>query len=156
MNYAKILKKLITTGYESSDYIFNVLLHNVDKEVVKYCIDALINDGPAKVIHKNDVIWFDPKDNMYDLDEYIKFKDRMIDANLMNRQGHMKGKVLSDTNYRGECNPYAPEYKVEINVNSLTFNNENLYNDDIKNFNTKEIRVKRQNICGIVEPEDLV
>tara|TARA_A100001515_G_scaffold144746_2_gene149850 strand:- start:1861 stop:2313 length:453 start_codon:yes stop_codon:yes gene_type:complete len=150
MNLNNILKKLITTEDRKNlhDYVFNMLLHNTDTAVLEYCIHVICEDKKPMRIDIADDIWFDPKDNMYDLEDVLMYKDRLIDANLMSEEGLLKGKIISDTSYKEECNPYAAEYKVEFGMKKFKdIDNTNFY---------KEIRVKRQNIWGIVEPEDLV
>ena len=149
MNLNNILKRLITAEdrKELHEYVFNMLLHNTDTAVLEYCIHAITENKKPIRIDKGDDIWFNPIDNMYDLKDLYE-EDRLIDANLLNNLNKgtavpslLRGKIISDTNYQQGCNAYAAEYKVKAYISV----------DD-----SKEIRVKRENIWGIVEPEDLV
>ena len=142
MNLNNILKKLITTEdrKELHDYVFNMLLHNTDIAVLEYCIHAICEDKKPIRLDTNDIIWFNPVDNMYELEDILMDADKLVDANILNEDGLLKGRIISDTGYQERCNPYAAEYKVQAYIS-------------IKD--SKEIRVKRQNIWAIVEEDSV-
>jgi len=149
MNLNNILKRLITAEdrEELTEYVFNMLLHNTDIAVLEYCIHAICEDKKPIKLHKNDIIWFDPVDNMYDLEDILMDADKLVDANILNKDGLLKGRIISDTGYQERCNPYAAEYKVEFGLRKFKdIDNTNFY---------KETRVKRQNIWGIVEEDSV-
>ena len=147
MNLNNILKKLITTEDRKNlhDYVFNMLLHNTDQAVLEYCIHAICEDKKPIVLHTNDIIWFNPVDNMYELEDILMDADKLVDANLLNKDGLLKGRIISDTGYQERCNPYAAEYKVNAYI-GIKDNYEGKF---------KEIRIKRQNIWAIVEEDSV-
>ena len=138
MNLNNILKRLITAEdrKELHEYVFNMLLHNTDQAVLEYCIHAICEDKKPIALRRNDIIWFNPVDNMYELEDILMDADRLVDANILNKDGLLKGKIISDTGYQERCNPYAAEYKVHA-------------------YKKGEIRIKRQNIWGIVEEDSV-
>jgi hypothetical protein len=82
---------------------------------------------------------------MYELEDILVDADKLVDANLLNKDGLLKGRIISDTGYQERCNPYAAEYKVNAYI-GIKDNYEGKF---------KEIRIKRQNIWAIVEEDSV-
>ena len=98
-------------------------------------IDEIINELPSIEFKKGDIVWFNPKDNKYDLKDCYE-DDLMKDAKLMDENGFIKGTIINDTSYKDECNPYATEYKIKVQFDKTN----------------KEVRVRRSNILALWNP----
>ena len=119
------------------------LLTDEQKEAV---LDEMMNEREHIEFMKHDKIWFDPKDNKYELKDCYE-EDMMKDKKLMDEDGNIMGMIINDNNYYDKVNPYATQFVVNAWIG---------YNDD--GFaTTKEIRVKRSNIIRLWKPieEDL-
>ena len=116
-------------GHNTSHFILNMMISHLSDEQRGAILDEIVNERDHILFKKGDAIWFDPKDNRYELKDCYE-EDRMKDAKLMNEHGFIKGIIIDDTNYQDGCNPYATEYKIKVQ-------------------SIKEIRVKRSNIIGL-------
>jgi hypothetical protein len=144
MNIEKVTYKLVKDSIENgviSPFIIKMMISYLTDEQRGAVIDEIINELPSIEYKKADLIWFDPKDNKYDLKDLFE-EDIMKDKKLMNKQGYIKGTIIDDTNYQDGVNPYATEYKVNAWIG---YNNDGFAN-------TKEIRVKRSNIRTLWKP----
>jgi hypothetical protein len=144
MNIEKVTYKLVKDSIENgviSPFIMKMMISYLTDEQRGAVIDEIINELPSIEYKKADLIWFDPKDNKYDLKDLFE-EDIMKDKKLMNKQGYIKGTIIDDTNYQDGVNPYATEYKVNAWIG---YNNDGFAN-------TKEIRVKRSNIRTLWKP----
>jgi hypothetical protein len=135
----KIVRDSINNG-EMSDFILKMMISYLSDEQRSAIVDEVLNEQRSILFQKGDAIWFDPKDNMYDLKGIIE-ADKMIDALVMTKHGYILGTVVNDCSYKDECNPYATEYKILIDFSKWT-----------KVVENKEIRVKRCNIIKKWEP----
>jgi hypothetical protein len=140
MNIEKITYKIIKDSMDD-EFILKMMISYLTDEQRGAIMDEIVNEREHILFKKEMKIWFDPKDNKYDLKDLYE-EDIMKDKKLMNKQGYIKGTIIDDTNYQDGVNPYATEYKVNAWIG---------YNDD--GFaNVKEIRVKRSNIVGLWKP----
>ena len=105
-------------------------------------MDEIVNEREHILFKKGDIVWFDPKDNKYDLKDMYE-SDILKDSLRMTDQGHLKGTIVSDNSYTDECNPYATEYKITVDFHT---------SKDDETIPSKEIRVKRSNIIGLWKP----
>ena len=108
-------------------------------------MDEIVNEKEHIYFKKGDIVWFDPKDNKYDLKDMYP-NDIMKDALLMTNEGYVKGQIINDCNYKDECCPYATEYKIMVeSIPDYTMAG----GGKEKNIEPKEIRVKRSNIIKL-------
>ena len=136
----KILEMTLING-EMNPFIMKMMISYLTDEQRGAILDEIVNELPSIEFKKGDAIWFDSKDNKYDLKDLIQ-EDMMKDAKLMDEYGFIKGEIISDCSYRDECNPYATEYKVKVNFHALKGSKTT----------SKEIRVKRSNILALWKP----
>lgn len=138
MNIEKITYKIVKDtilectgklGHNTSHFILNMMISHLTDDQRGAILDEIVNERDHILFKKGDAIWFDPKDNRYELKDCYE-EDRMKDAKLMNEHGFIKGIIIDDTNYQDGCNPYATEYKIKVQ-------------------SIKELRVKRSNIIGL-------
>tara|TARA_Y100001963_G_C6682734_1_gene400644 strand:+ start:311 stop:751 length:441 start_codon:yes stop_codon:yes gene_type:complete len=144
MNIEKVTYKLVKDAIENgvvSPFIVKMMISYLTDEQRGTVIDEIINERTSIKFKKADLIWFDPKDNKYDLKDLVQ-EDMMKDAKLMDEHGYIKGRIISDCSYRDECNPYATEYKIHACLR-IKGNGDTQY---------KEVRVKRSNILGLWKP----
>ena len=139
MNINKITQKVIKDSL-TDEFIVAMLISYLSDDQKGAIMDEIVNEREHILFKKGDIVWFDPKDNKYDLKDCYE-EDIMKDKQLMNKQGYIKGIIINDTNYRDECDPYATEYKINAFIG---FDK----NDDKVKF-SPEIRVKRSNIMGL-------
>ena len=137
----KIVKDSIKEDNSCTDFILKMMLSYLTDEQRGAIMDEIVNEREHIQFKKEDAIWFDPKDNRYDLKDCYE-EDMMKDKKLMDEHGNIKGTIIDDCSYKDGVNPYATEYKVNAWIG---------YNDD--GFaKTKEIRVKRSNILTLWKP----
>ena len=134
----KIVKDSIQKDNSCTDFILKMMLSYLSDEQRGSIMDEIVNEREHILFQKGDIIWFDPKDNTYDLKDIIE-NDIMIDSLLMNKEGYIKATIIDDCSYQTGCNPYATEYKVHIEY-ITEVNKKNKISD---------IRVKRSNIIGL-------
>ena len=148
MNIEKVTYKLVKDALENgviSPFIVKMLISYLTDEQRGAVIDEIINEHRSIEIKKGMKIWFNPKDNTYDLSssgEKCYEEDIMKDAKLMSQGGCIVGTVINDCSYKDECNPYATEYKVNAHLKTKE-------DGDIEH---KELRVKRSNIITVWKP----
>jgi len=145
MNIEKVTYKLVKDAIEHgvvSPFIIQMMISYLSDDQKGAVIDEIINEKQSILFKKGDIIWFDPKDNKYDLKECYE-DDIMKDAIMMDEHGFIKGEIISDTNYRDECSPYATEYKIIVKFHTSK-------NSEI--IPPKEVRVRRSNIMGLWKP----
>ena len=147
MNIEKVTYRIIKdtiVNDEMNDFILKMMISYLNDEQRGNIIDEIVNERQHIMFKKTDVIWLDPKDNMYELKGLFE-EDRMKDAKFM-MEGFVKGTIIGDTSYQDTCNPYAPEYKVNVWLGHCDKTGE------VKHI---EIRLKRSNIITLWEPKDL-
>ena len=145
MNIEKVTYKLVKDAIEHgvvSPFIIQMMISYLSDDQKGAVIDEIINEKQSILFKKGDVIWFDPKDNKYDLKECYE-DDMMKDAIMMDEHGFIKGEIINDTNYKDECSPYATEYKIIVKFHTSK-------NSEI--IPPKEVRVRRSNIMGLWKP----
>ena len=145
MNIEKVTYKLVKDAIEHgvvSPFIIKMMISYLSDEQRGAIVDEIINETTNILFKKGDVIWFDPKDNKYDLKDCYE-DDMMKDTLRMDEHGFIKGEIISDTNYRDECSPYATEYKIIVKFHTSKSG---------KTIPSKEIRVRRSNIMGLWKP----
>ena len=144
MNIEKITYKLISDTLEKGEitpFIVKMMISYLTDDQRGAILDEITNERQSIEFMKHDKIWFDPKDNKYELKDCYE-EDIMKDKKLMDEHGNIMGMIRDDNNYQDGVNPYATEYKVNAWIG---------YNDD--GFaTTKEIRVKRSNILALWKP----
>ncbi len=148
MNIEKITYKLISDTLEKGEitpFIVKMMISYLTDEQRGAILDEIVNERQSLLFKKGDKIWFDPKDNKYDLKEMYE-SDILKDSLLMNEQGYIKGTIIGDTSYRDECSPYATEYKVTVDFHAVKGDN------SVKTVPSKEIRVNRSNIITLWKP----
>ena len=133
----KIVKDALNNG-EINEFIVKMMISYLTDEQRGAIIDEIVNEREHSHLNEGSLILFDPIGNKYDLRDLYE-KDRMIDANLMDKHGYIHGIIIDDCNYTDGCSPYATEYKVNIN-----------YIDKDSKRQTKELRVKRSNILKLI------
>tara|TARA_R110002012_G_scaffold226445_2_gene398579 strand:+ start:372 stop:914 length:543 start_codon:yes stop_codon:yes gene_type:complete len=141
----KIVKDSIKEDNSCTDFILKMMLSYLSDEQRGSIMDEIVNERGHIVFKKRDEIWFDPKDNKYDLKDCYE-NDMMKDALYMNEHGHIRGIIIDDTNYQDGCNPYATEYKIKVQF-AMRRNGAKVHIDTDKEH--KEVRVKRSNIMGL-------
>ena len=140
MNIEKITYKIIKDSIDN-EFILKMMISYLTDEERGAIMDEIVNEKENILFKKDMKIWFNPIDNRYDLKDCYE-EDIMKDKQLMNKEGHIKGTIIDDCNYKDGVNPYATEYKINAWIG---------YNDD--GFaNVKEIRVKRSNILALWKP----
>ena len=72
-----------------------------------------MNETTSILFKKGDQVWFDPKDNRYELKDCYE-DDLMKDAVSMDEHGFIRGEIINDNNYSDRVSPYATEYKVQV------------------------------------------
>tara|TARA_R100001163_G_C4959370_1_gene123833 strand:+ start:226 stop:654 length:429 start_codon:yes stop_codon:yes gene_type:complete len=137
MNIEKITYKIIKDSIDN-EFILKMMISYLTDEQRGAIMDEIVNEREHIQFEKGNAIWFDPKDNKYDLKDCYE-EDIMKDKKLMNKQGYIKGMIINDTNYQDGVNPYATEYIIHAWIG---YNNDGFAN-------TKEVRVKRSNIMGL-------
>ena len=137
MNIERITYKIIKDSVDD-EFILRMMISYLSDDQKASVMDEIVNEKEYILFKKEMKIWFDPKDNKYDLKDLFE-EDIMKDKKLMNKQGHIKGTIMNDTNYKDECCPYATEYKINAWIG---YNNDGFAK-------TKEVRVKRSNIIGL-------
>jgi hypothetical protein len=144
MNIERITYKLISDTLEKGEitpFIVKMMISYLTDEQRGVILDEITNERQSIEFMKHDKIWFDPKDNMYELKNCYE-EDMMKDKKLMDEHGNIMGMIINDNNYYDRVNPYATEFIVNAWIG---------YNDD--GFaTTKEIRVKRSNILALWKP----
>jgi hypothetical protein len=157
MNLNKITYRIfrdflvINKGNEVDDnkiqFVVKMMISLLTDEQKESVLDEMMNEKEHIEFKKRDIIWFDPKDNQYDLKNMYP-NDILKDALLMTDEGYIKGTIINDNSYRDTCSPYATEYKVMINsLPDYTMAGRKDY--DVE---PKEIRVKRSNIIRLWSP----
>lgn len=137
MNIDKIAYKIIKDSLKD-EFILRMMISYLSDDQKAAVMDEIVNEREHILFKREDKVWFNPIDNRYDLKDCYE-EDIMKDKQLMNKQGHIKGTIMNDTNYRDQCCPYATEYKINAWIG---------YKDDgWPEF--KEIRVKRSNILAL-------
>jgi hypothetical protein len=140
MNIEKITYKIIKDSIDN-EFILKMMISYLTDEERGAIMDEIVNEKENILFKKDMKIWFNPKDNSYDLKDLFE-EDIMKDKKLMDEYGNIKGTIIDDCNYKDGVNPYATEYKINAWIG---------YNDD--GFaNVKEIRVKRSNILALWKP----
>ena len=145
MNIEKVTYKIIKDTVENgtiSPFILKMMISYLGDEQRGAIIDEIVNERQNILFKKRDIVWFDPKDNKYDLRECYE-DDMMKDAIMMDEHGFIKGEIISDCSYKDECSPYSTEYKIMVKFHTSK-NNEIIP--------TKEVRVRRSNIMGLWKP----
>ena len=137
----KIVKDSIQEDNSCTDFILKMMLSYLSDEQRGTIMDEIVNEREHIMLERGNIIWFDPKDNKYDLKDLFE-EDIMKDKKLMDQYGNIKGTIIDDTNYQDGVNPYATEYKINAWIG---YNNDGFAN-------VKEIRVKRSNIIGLWKP----
>jgi hypothetical protein len=140
MNIEKITYKIIKDSIDN-EFILKMMISYLTDEQRGAIMDEIVNEREHILFKKADLVWFDPKDNKYDLKDCYE-EDIMKDKQLMNKQGHIKGIIINDTNYQDGVNPYATEYIIHAYI-GIKDNYQGKF---------KEIRVKRSNIVGLWKP----
>ena len=143
MNIEKITFNVIKqhifySKIESAEFIMKMMISYLTDEQRGAVMDEIVSETDHLLLNEGNLILFNPIGNKYDLRELYE-KDRMIDANFMDKNGNIHGIIIGDCSYRDECNPYSTEYKVNIN-----------YIDKDNKQQTKEIRVKRSYILKLI------
>mgnify|MGYP003124936518 FL=1 len=144
MNIEKLTYKLISDTVERreiSPFILKMMISYLTDEQRSTVIDEIINELPSIEFNKHDKIWFDPKDNKYELKDCYE-EDIMKDKKFMDEYGNIKGMIINDNNYYDKVNPYATEFVVYAYIGHK--------DDGSPEF--KEIRVKRSNILALWKP----
>ena len=118
----KIVKDSIQEDNSCTDFILKMMLSYLSDEHRGTIIDEIVNEREHILLKKGDAIWFDSKDNKYDLKDCYE-DDMMKDTLRMDEHGHIRGVIIDDTNYQDSCSPYATEYKVTVNFHALKGNN---------------------------------
>lgn len=140
MNIDKIMYKIIKDSMDD-EFILRMMISYLSDDQKASIMDEIVNEREHILFKREDKVWFNPIDNRYDLKDCYE-EDIMKDKQLMNKEGHIKGIIINDTNYRDECDPYASEYKIDAYIG---------YKDTgLADF--KEVRVKRSNIIGLWKP----
>ena len=129
----KIVKDSIQEDNSCTDFVLKNMLSYITDEQRGTIMDEIVNEREHILFKKGDAIWFDPKDNKYDLKDCYE-DDMMKDSLKMDEYGYIRGIIIDDTNYRDTCSPSATVYKVTVNFHKTSF---------------KEIRVKRSNIIRL-------
>ena len=145
MNIEKVTYKIIKDTLENgtiSPFILKMMISYLGDEQRGAIIDEIVNERQNILFKKRDIVWFDPKDNKYDLKECYE-DDLMKDAIMMDEHGFIKGEIISDCSYKDECSPYSTEYKIKVSFHTSR---------DGKTIPTKEVRVRRSNIMGLWKP----
>jgi len=137
MNIEKITYKIIKDSVDD-EFILRMMISYLSDDQKASVMDEIVNEREHILFKREDKVWFNPIDNRYDLKDLFE-EDIMKDKKLMNKQGHIKGTIMNDTNYKDECCPYATEYKINAWIG---YNNDGFAK-------TKEVRVKRSNIIGL-------
>tara|TARA_R100001198_G_scaffold62142_1_gene36235 strand:- start:2579 stop:3022 length:444 start_codon:yes stop_codon:yes gene_type:complete len=137
----KIVKDSIKEDDSCTDFVLKMILSYLSDEQRGTVMDEIVNEREHILFKKADLVWFDPKDNKYDLKDLCQ-EDMMKDAKLMDEHGHIKGRIIKDTNYRDECSPYASEYIIHACLRIK----------DDGDTEYKEVRVRRSNIIGLWKP----
>tara|TARA_R100001230_G_C5687194_1_gene197359 strand:+ start:748 stop:1191 length:444 start_codon:yes stop_codon:yes gene_type:complete len=137
----KIVKDSIKEDDSCTDFVLKMILSYLSDEQRGTVMDEIVNEREHILFKKADLVWFDPKDNKYDLKDLCQ-EDMMKDAKLMDEHGHIKGRIIKDTNYRDECSPYASEYIIHAYLRIK----------DDGDTEYKEVRVRRSNIIGLWKP----
>jgi hypothetical protein len=141
----KIVKDALKNHNESAKFILKMILSHLTDEERGAVMDEIVNEREHIELKKGDNIWFNPKDNKYDLKDLYE-NDILKDALLMTKQGYIKGTIINDCNYKDECNPYASEYKVKVNFSTIRTGADIHVDTDTVD---KEIRVNRSNIIKL-------
>ena len=136
---------MTVTNGEINPFILKMMISYLSDDQKGAVLDEILNEFPSILFKRGDKIWFNPKDNKYDLKEMYE-SDILKDSLLMNEQGYIKGTIIGDTNYRDECSPYATEYKVTVDFHAVKGDN------SVKTVPYKEIRVNRSNIITLWKP----
>jgi hypothetical protein len=114
MNIEKITYKIIKDSIDN-EFILKMMISYLTDEQRGAIMDEIVNEREHILFKKADLVWFDPKDNKYDLKDCYE-EDIMKDKQLMNKQGHIKGIIINDTNYQDGVNPYATEYIIHAYI----------------------------------------
>ena len=140
MNLEKITYKIIKESIKD-DFILRMMISYLSDDQKGAVMDEIVNEREHILFKKEDIVWFDPVDNKYDLKDAYE-SDILKDALIMNKQGHIKATIIDDCGYRSNFSGYATEYKIMINF-SITCKEEAEY---------KTIRVRRSNIIKLWMP----
>tara|TARA_R100000697_G_scaffold34835_2_gene46442 strand:- start:2054 stop:2485 length:432 start_codon:yes stop_codon:yes gene_type:complete len=138
MNLERITYKIIKDSMDD-EFILKMMISYLSDEQKGTVMDEIVNEREHILLKKNDIVWFDPKDNKYDLKECYE-DDMMKDTLKMDENSYIKGRIIDDCDYQSGCNPYATEYKIIVNFHTSR---------DGRTTPSKEIRVKRSNIMGL-------
>ena len=144
MNIEKVTYKLISDTVERgeiSPFIVKMMISYLTDEQRGVILDEITNERQSIEFNKHDKIWFDPKDNKYELKDCYE-EDMMKDKKFMDKYGNIKGMIINDNNYWDKVNPYATEFVVNAYIGHKDDGSPEL----------KEIRVKRSNILRKWEP----
>ena len=143
MNIEKITYKIVKDSIGSkSDFILKMMISYLSDDQRAAIMDEIVNEREHILFQKGDIVWFDPKDNKYDLKDMYE-SDILIDSLKMTDQGYLKGTIVDDYSYKDECSTYATEYKVTVDFHTMK---------DNKTIPSKEIRVLRSNIIELWKP----
>ena len=144
MDIEKITYKLISDTLEKGEitpFLIKMMISYLTDEQRGTILDEIVNEKQSIEFKQHDEIWFDPKDNMYDLKDILE-DDIMLDSLLMTKGGYIKAIIIDDNSYGRGCSSYATEYKVHVQyITEVGGKNE-----------YKEIRIKRSNIMGLWKP----
>ena len=133
-------------------FIVKMMISLLTDEQKEAILDEMMNEEEHIEFKKGDIIWFDPKDNSYDLKDWYP-NDILKDALLMTDEGYVKGRIVTDNSYRDTCNPYATEYKVMVDsLPDYTMAG----GGKEREVEPKEIRVKRRNIIKLWNQHQLI
>lgn len=140
MNLERITYKIIKDSMDD-EFILKMMISYLTDEQKGTIMDEIVNERQHILFKREDIVWFDPVDNKYDLKDAYE-SDILKDALIMNKQGYIKGTIIDDCSYRGDFSGYATEYKLIVNF-SVTCKEEAEF---------KTIRVKRSNIIKLWKP----
>ena len=138
MNINKITQKVIKDSLTDEFIVAMMILYLTDEQKGTI-MDEIVNEKEHIYFKKGDIVWFDPKDNKYDLTDVYE-DDLMKDALKMCDEGYIKGTIINDASYRDSCSPYSTEYKLTVDFHAV---------ENSKTKPSKELRVKRSNIIKL-------
>ena len=140
MNLERITYKIIKDSMDD-EFILKMMISYLTDEQKGTIMDEIVNERQHILFKKEDIVWFDPVDNKYDLKDAYE-SDILKDALIMNKQGYIKGTIIDDCSYRGDFSGYATEYKLIVNFSVICKEEAEF----------KTIRVKRSNIIKLWKP----
>ena len=96
MNIEKVTYKLISDTLERGEitpFIVKMMISYLTDEQRGAILDEIVNELPSIEFKKDMKIWFNPKDNTYDLKGLFE-EDMMKDKKLMDEYGNIKGTIM--------------------------------------------------------------